>query len=158
MKATRYFLFAALLSILLGGCKTIGGGVVVHAPGPSTHQDLPPAHAPAHGRRAQQRYHYQYFPDAQVYFDLNRQLYFYISDNRWKVGITLPDYFRLRLGDARISLELDTDKPYRDFQTHKQKYPPGQAKQHKKDKHKDKKDKKDKGKGKGKNKSHDNDQ
>lgn len=155
MKATEYFLCAVLLGFMLTGCKTTGGGVIRHAPGPSTHQDLPPAHAPAHGRRAQQHYHYQYFPNAQVYFDLDRKLYFYISANRWKVAVSLPDYLRRRLGERRVPLDMETDKPYREFHVHKQKYPPGQTKQHKKVKKDKGKDKHNNEQGRGRGKPHD---
>ena len=127
MKAKYYSLFA-VAALLLPGCSTHGGGVIVNSPGTVTPRDLPPEHAPAHGRRAQQRYHYHYFPDAQVYFDLDRKLYFYISANRWRVSVSLPDYLKIRLGDRRVTLELDIDKPYHEFHVHKKRYPPGQYK------------------------------
>ena len=58
----------------LSGCVTTGGGILIPSQGSATHHDLPLVHAPAYGRRAQQRYHYDYFPDAQVYFDLDRKM------------------------------------------------------------------------------------
>jgi hypothetical protein len=128
VKAIKHSLSAAAGVLLLSGCTTHGGGVSVHSPGSATPRDLPPAHAPAYGRRAQQRYHYRYFPDAQVYFDLDRKLYFYISANRWRVSVSLPHYLQIRLGERQVSLEMDTDKPYQEFRAHKKRYPPGQLK------------------------------
>lgn len=143
MKASKlYFSLSVLLITVLTGCKTIGGGVISHAPGPTARHDSPPAHAPAHGRRVQQRFHYHYFPNAQVYFDLDRRLYFYISANRWKVSVSLPEYFRRRLDDQRVLLEMEIAKPYQEFHRHKKQYPPGLAKKKNKGKRKDNKDKK----------------
>lgn len=150
MKAIQYSLLLAALAFLpLTGCKTIDGGVISHSPGSTTRGDLPPEHAPAHGRRAQQRYQYHYYPNAQVYFDLDRKLYFYISANRWKVSVSLPEYFRRRLNDHHVPLDMAVAKPYQEFRQHKKQYPPGLAKKKEKKKHKYKKDK-----GKGKDKKY----
>ena len=63
--------------VVVTGCHEFGGGVRGGSPQyhPGT---LPPAHAPAHGRRAQQ-YRYYYYPEAQFYFDIGRNLYFYLD-------------------------------------------------------------------------------
>lgn len=137
----QYLILLALMAIGLTGCKTLDGGVVLHAPGPTARHDLPPAHAPAHGRRLQQRHHYHYYPDAQVYFDLERKLYFFLSGTHWQASISLPEHFRLRLTDRHLVLEMEVDKPYQDFHIHKKKYPPGKRKH---------KDKNNKGHGQGK--------
>lgn len=142
MKASKLFLsLSVLLIIVLTGCKSTGGGVILHAPGTTALHDSPPAHAPAHGRRAQQQFRYQYYPDAQVYFDLDRKLYFYISANRWKVSVSLPEYFHLHLRDHHVLLEMDIDRPYREYSRHKKLYPPGQAKKKHKMKKKQKNNK-----------------
>jgi hypothetical protein len=56
-------------------------------------------------------YRYQYFPDAQVYFDPSRELYFYMSDGEWTKSPTLPREFRNRLGDF-VVIETEDDDPY----------------------------------------------
>jgi len=93
----------------------------------------PPAHAPAHGYRAKHKY--RYYPDCSVYHDAERGLYFYFEAGDWKVGVSLPDYFRMELGES-VSLELDADRPYIYHADHVKAYPPGQMKKskHKKDK------------------------
>lgn len=88
-------------------------------------QNGPPAHAPAHGYRAKHMYHY--YPSASVYRDASTGMYFYLSGSNWKVGATLPDALRVKLGSS-VTLEMDTDKPYIYNDQHKQQYPPGQAK------------------------------
>jgi len=78
----------------LGGSKSKGG---------------PPAHAPAHGYRA--KYNYQYYPKANVYYDTDRNLYFYMQGDNWKASVSLPLDLKLGLGNY-VSVEMDCDKPY----------------------------------------------
>jgi len=95
--------------------------VIVDEPGP-------PPHAKAYGRRAQHRYYY--YPDASVYFDLDRKSYFYLEGTSWRAAVELPREIRVRLGSS-VTMELDTDKPYSHYGDHKKKYPPGQLKKKK---------------------------
>lgn len=74
------------------------------------HHQGPPSHAPAHGYRHKHKYHY--YPDKNVYYDLDRKLYFYLQGDGWKTGAELPTSIRLNLGKS-TSLELDTDVPYK---------------------------------------------
>ncbi len=94
---------------------------------------MPPAHAPAYGRRAQQHYRYHYYPEASVYFDTGRGVYFYLADGGWQISVDLPRRLRVRLGE-HVSLEMDSDKPYSEYETHHKKYPPGQMKKKNKNK------------------------
>lgn len=98
----------------------------------------PPDFAPAHGRRA--KFRYRYYPDVSVYFDAGRGLYFYLYSGSWKFSTRLPGDLSGRLGSA-VFIEMDSDKPYIEHDSHKAKYPPGQAKKGHDD---------DRGKGKGK--------
>lgn len=97
-----------------------------------THQG-PPDHAPAHGYRARHTYHY--YPDSEVYYDSGSGVYFYLSDDNWKVSARLPIEFSARLGD-HVTIEMESDKPYHEHHVHKSKYPPGKMKH--KAKHKNK--------------------
>jgi len=90
----------------------------------------PPPHAPAHGYRA--KHHYRYYPSCYVYFDLSRKCYFYLDGDNWKVSVSLPVSLRAQLGEY-VSIEMDTDRPYTEFEDHKKKYPPGQLKKKKKE-------------------------
>ncbi|MDZ7660984.1 hypothetical protein [Thiohalophilus sp.] len=120
-------LVVCLMLPLLGGCQGTGGSVGVDwgepAPPPPESRPMPPAHAPAHGRRAQQR-EYRYYPRSGIYFDNGRGVYFYYSDGRWQVSAELPRRFRVRLGDY-VTVEADVERPYRDYPKHRAKYPPG---------------------------------
>ncbi len=83
----------------------------------------PPAHAPAHGYRA--RHTYLYYPSSYVYFDLTAKVYFYMTGGVWRQAVRLPSFIAIDTREA-VSIELDTDRPYRHFNTHKKKYPSNQ--------------------------------
>jgi len=85
----------------------------------------PPPHAPAHGYRA--KHAYDYYPEAYVYFDISRRLYFYLEDDKWRMSVSLPDSLQLKLSE-HVTIEMDSDTPYIYFDSHKKKYPPGQSK------------------------------
>lgn len=94
----------------------------------------PPKHAKAHGYRGKHRYHY--FPACSVYYDRDRELYFYLSHGHWEVGSSLPQSIRANLGDY-VRLELNTGMPYTYHADHYKQYPPGKKKKKKeKKKHK----------------------
>jgi len=107
----------------------------------------PPPWAPAHGHRAKHKYYY--YPSPHVYYDTGRELYFYLEGDNWRFGASLPTGIHIALSD-HVTLEMDTDKPYKFHSDVIKKYPPGQMK--KKKKGKGKKKHKDKGKGKDKKK------
>jgi len=124
-----------LLVFSLAGCRATGGGIGV---GWDTEQGSdscsghgqkakggPPPHAPAHGYRAKHIYHY--YPHAQVYFDISRDVYFYMEGDNWRMSASLPGRLHVQLGDY-VNIEMDSDKPYTHFKDHKKKYPPGELK------------------------------
>jgi hypothetical protein len=92
---------------------------------PQKQKGGPPDHAPAHGYRTKHKY--RYYPSAQVYFDTDRGLYFYLSKDDWRVTASLPSSLKMSLG-SHISLEMDSDRPYVHHAEHKRKYPPGHVK------------------------------
>jgi len=111
--------------LMLNACAVTGGGV--HVGGPPEQKGGPPPHAPAHGYHAKHVYHY--YPDAFVYFDVSSQVYFYLEGSVWKTAVILPDAYRIKIVDIEyVSVDLDDDKPYKHFEEHKKKYPPGHAK------------------------------
>ena len=131
MKMIRMLMIGSVCIALLfsAGCSLKGGGVYVGEPGPTVKQGGPPPWAPAHGYRAKHAYHY--YPDASVYFDISRKLYFYLEGDEWRAGVSLPGSLHVHLGDY-VTIEMDSDKPYTHYNEHRAAYPPGQAK--KKDK------------------------
>jgi hypothetical protein len=116
------------ISILFGGCATLGGMVSTGPNDQVAKKNGPPAHAPAYGYRA--KYQYRYYPACSVYFDVGRKVYFYLESDQWRISAELPNRLRVGLGDY-VFLEMDSDRPYLDYQNHQQKYPPGQIKKNK---------------------------
>jgi predicted small secreted protein len=118
-------LFLTAGSFLISGCTgaTVGVGEQPHYRH-SPAKAGPPPWAPAHGLRA--RYTYQYYPSWQIYYDLNRNLYFYSSGGQWKTSHRSPVRIHSRTRDSVI-LYMMTDRPYQ-YHPHVMKhYPPGQA-------------------------------
>lgn len=72
-----------------------------------------PHWAPAHGYRAQTRH--IYFPQHNMYYDMNRANYLYLNGGRWLVSATLPSIFvGVNLGSsAQIQLNYNGYDPYR---------------------------------------------
>ena len=69
------------------------------------------------------KYSYQYYPTCSVYYDMQRELYFYREDDNWKIFAKLPRNLEKRLGDY-VKIETDSDKPYLDNDKHVKKFPP----------------------------------
>lgn len=121
----------AFTILALSGCALQTGGVVVE----EQSKGGPPPHAPAHGYRA--KHSYYYYPSSYVYFDVTRNVYFYMEGSVWRTTASLPDSIRVKLGD-HVTIDMDDDEPYREFESHKKKYPPGQMKKMEKGRKKDK--------------------
>ncbi|MCF8086284.1 MAG: hypothetical protein K9J48_05260 [Desulfohalobiaceae bacterium] len=101
------------------------------------HKKGPPPWAPAHGHRAKHRY--RYYPSAEVYFDVNRDIYFYYQNGQWRTSVGIPGNIRVQLGDS-VTLEMNTKQPYEYHSEVIQRYPPGLRKERGKDKGKGWKD------------------
>lgn len=113
--------FLSLLSLLMfSGCRYYGGGVIVDSG--YAYNNHVPSHAPAYGhRRNFHRYHY--YPYADIYFDIGRNMYFYL-DNRgqWSFSVNLPIHLHSRLDRGYVELEMKADRPYLKHQFNKNKY------------------------------------
>jgi hypothetical protein len=92
---------------------------------------MPPPHAPAHGVRA--KYHYRFYPSLNIYYDINRGIYFYLESGVWKSSNVLPGHISINLYDY-VVIDLDTDTPYKYYKKHKNKYHPNKNKPPKKPK------------------------
>lgn len=110
--STRNFalLLAGLLGTGLGGCAVYGqpyagGGYV---------QTMPPAGIAY--------YDYWYYPGVQVYYDINRHVYFYLSSSGWLEVRVLPPALRARLG-RHVPIHSRYARPYREHNDHRRKYP-----------------------------------
>ncbi len=71
------------------------------------------------------QFHYDYYPDAGVYFDTIRHLYFYREKGDWVMSVALPAAFQGGIGDS-VRLKMESDRPYVDHEEHRREYPPGQ--------------------------------
>jgi hypothetical protein len=127
-KKLLFLLGCGLFMFSLNACGVNRGGIQVGGRGPAVKHG-PPPHAPAHGYRA--KYAYRYYPACHVYFDVHRQVYFYLAGGNWRMSVSLPSNIRMRLAD-HVIIEMDSDRPYIKFSEHKRKYPPGQMKKNKK--------------------------
>ena len=119
----------ATLIYIFPGCTQVRTGI--YTGGHPGSKGGPPPHAPAHGYRAKYKYHY--YPSAKVYFDISRKVYFYLEADRWKMSVSLPSRFHIRVGQ-HVTIEMESDRPYTAFDKHNKKYPPGQMKKKKKKK------------------------
>jgi hypothetical protein len=95
----------------------------------------PPSHAPAHGYRA--KYQYRYYPSSNIYFDVDRKLYFFLQGGNWEFAASLPFNLIPKLG-SHVSIEMEIERPYLFNKEHRTKYSPGQVKKQKKHKWKNK--------------------
>ncbi|MDH5633732.1 MAG: hypothetical protein OEZ10_12160 [Gammaproteobacteria bacterium] len=96
----------------------------------------PPDHAPAHGVRNKKKAHkqekrehrpkrahrYQYYPDARVYFDPARSVYFYQKGGAWISAPRLPRELKVNLGSG-VSMDLDVADPYKLHREHLKQFP-----------------------------------
>ena len=81
---------------------------VVQSPAPLA----PIVEAPRDDNRfSRGRHRYDYYPEAQVYFDPARQLYFFMQANRWASRATLPPEINVRIG-SRVIVQMDSERPY----------------------------------------------
>ena len=112
-----HFALAVVLALGLSSCvvydRPYGPGYVRHAP--------PPA--------SMVYYDYWYYPDAQVYFDTNRRVYFYLSNQRWVETKVLPPSWRSRL-HGYVPIHSRNARPYIEYREHTRKYPPRYREEH----------------------------
>jgi len=109
----RILIFAVLVfsfTFLLSSCMLRRGVVVGSRPG-----------------GPQVRYQYWYYPSFQVYFDVERKVYYYPENGGWHQSPNLPP--RYSGTSSHVTVEADSDKPYTDFEKHKMRYPGSEGKQ-----------------------------
>lgn len=68
-------------------------------------------------------YDYWYYPEAHVYFDVNRRVYFYYTNKRWVETRVLPPSWRSRL-HSHVPIQSREARPYLEYREHSHKYPP----------------------------------
>jgi hypothetical protein len=125
--------FAVIILLAAGGCRATGGGVHVQSGQPRvvTAKPGPPPHAPAHGHRA--KHQYRYYPQEQVYFDPARQVFFYLHGPNWHMSASLPALLQVTHSHF-VTIEVEHQQPYVDFERHQKKYPKKKAEKNRKNK------------------------
>jgi hypothetical protein len=76
---------------------------------------------PTPGERA--KFTYRYFPSSFVYFNIDRGIYFYLSEGKWVDSHSLPQTIPIERDDYVI-LKMMIDKPYTFHEDVVKKYPP----------------------------------
>jgi len=116
----KKIIFLSVLSLFLfTGCHGVGGGIVVKGGHPGVYHS-PPAYAPAYGRGY---YRYYYYPNAEIYFDVGRNMYFYLdSVGRWSFSVNLPLHLRSYLHSGYVEIEMEDDRPYLRHKYHRKEY------------------------------------
>ena len=90
-------------------------------PDPAKPRDLgPPPWEPSHGSELARTY--RYYPDAEVYYDPRRELWFWHDGDGQRVGTKLPDEITPD-GDEAVTLEMGTETPYRHHDAVRDRYP-----------------------------------
>ena len=113
-------LLSMLSLVLFTGCRVVGGGVRVNIDHPHGHV-VPPVHAPAHGVRRHHMYHY--YPNAEFYFDVGRNMYFYLDSRaQWAFSVNLPVHLHRHLNSGYVEIEMEDERPYLRHRDHKKKY------------------------------------
>ncbi len=82
----------------------------------------PPPWAPAHGYRERTRH--IYFPQQNVYYDVERSVYIYLNNGNWEIGARIPKGINANtLRDSRqVELVLNSDQPQKFNSSHIKKY------------------------------------
>jgi hypothetical protein len=80
----------------------------------------PPSHAPAHGYR--RKFSYHYYPQAEIYHDVERGLWFYTDGKEWKAGAKVPIELGENLG-GHVVIELESDSPQSEHPKTRETYP-----------------------------------
>ena len=134
------YVACTFLVVSIVACRTTSGGVNIGWKQDSEISQAhdckkkgkggPPAHAKAYGCQAKHTYHY--YPNAKVYFDISKEVYFYMKGQSlsWQVSDYLPGGSYVQLGDY-VAIQMDSDKPYTRLKDHMEKYPPGKLKKNK---------------------------
>lgn len=103
----RTFAFAsiAILGTITAGCHTT---YISSAPAhpPEAHVEAPPPE-PVHVHR----YTYVHYPSCNVYFEHERNLWFWFDGHEWRMGAVLPSHFHIDHREA-VTFEFENEHPY----------------------------------------------
>jgi predicted small secreted protein len=114
-KTISLFLVYVLLSVIISACATGKGTAADSSTG------SPPLVSVG---GAEGKYTFRYFPASSVYFDIQRGVYFYKSNGKWKKSYQLPSSIKINLLKDYVVLKMDVEKPYQHHEEVIRRYPP----------------------------------
>lgn len=109
-KLIRSFLVSLMLVMGLSACV-----YDPHYYGPPAHRYYP-YYYPYY-------YDYYFYPSARVYFQFSTGFYYYYYRDRWIRTKVLPPHIHVNPWE-RVTIRVDSDKPYLNYREHVKKYPP----------------------------------
>jgi hypothetical protein len=77
-------------------------------------------HGYARGPAVNAAYTYEYYPDAEVYYEPQRHVYYWSEGGAWRSGARVPQNFVLR---SSVRVSLDSPEPYKHHDEVRAKYP-----------------------------------
>lgn len=120
IKKYSFLFMVFLLGITVSSCATY---TYTDKRSPDTELSSgPPPWAPAHGYRA--KFTYRYYPSSFVYFNIEKGVYFYLSNGVWINSYSLPPTISI-VPDGYVILKMDVDKPYTFHKYVVKRHPPG---------------------------------
>ena len=91
-------------------------------------------HDYARGPAVYTSYSYVYYPDAEVYFEPHRQVYYWSDGGSWRSGAHVPQNIVLR---SHVTVNLDSSEPYKHHDEVRAKYPRQKPEEEHEQKHPD---------------------
>lgn len=73
------------------------------------------------------QYSYVYYPEAEVYYEPHRHVYYWADGGAWRSGPRVPPTIALR---SRVTVNLDSPEPYRHHEEVRAKHPRHQEEKH----------------------------
>lgn len=109
------FSIRPMLALAIGASTLFSGCIVYEQPVVVRHEPVIVAQAPAPvvvapGAAAWQRMTYRYYPDQQIYYNVDLGRWYWIDEGRWADAPRLPDPIRLGLTTS-VVIKLDGNRP-----------------------------------------------
>src|SRR5205085_2837715 len=105
---------------LLAGATLVGWAGTARADDVIIEERRPPVVIDEHRRPPEPAYHYIYYPQAEVYFEPGRRVYWWKKHGEWRSGTAPPKGIRLR---GEVTLDVAEPDPWRHHEIIVQKYP-----------------------------------
>ncbi len=108
----------ALMPVLAGSCTSSKQSYWVPTGKQSLGED-------PHGIK--HRFRYVYYPNSFVYFESSQRAYYFIENGEWRADLEPPRGVTINPAEG-VYIETSSNQPYRHFEEHRRKYPPGDPK------------------------------